>query len=77
MNRPFFPVGKRVRITKPGLFKGLRGTIQHVTVRCDEGRIPVCWYRIRVDVRAEPVWLNHSEVKPLDGAPFAEQATWS
>lgn len=46
---------ERVRIMKPGPFKGLCGTIQRVTVMCDEGKSLVCWYLIRLDVRTKPV----------------------
>lgn len=77
MNTPFFSIGKRVRITKPGPCFGLCGTIRCVSIIADEGRNPVCWYLIGLPPHEEPRWFKHCEVGPLDAAPFAVQATWS
>ena len=77
METQIFPVGKRVRITRPGPCFGMCGTIQCVSVFGDEGRNPMCWYLIGLQMREDPLWFKHSEVAPMDAAPFAVQAIWS
>jgi hypothetical protein len=77
MKRQVLPVGKRVRITKPGSFQGWYGTIQSVSIVHNEGRNPMCWYLVRLHIREKSVWFTHSEVELLNAAPFAAQAAWS
>lgn len=76
MSSGFFPVGKRVYITRYGPLKGLRGTIRRVRVIMDDERCPFCLYLIALDQRWEPLWFKYTEVAPLETTPFAVQAHW-
>jgi hypothetical protein len=61
--------GKRVRVTSYGPFRGLKGTIQCVSVLDHVETEPCYFYLIALDALQRPLCFAHSDVEFLDALP--------
>jgi hypothetical protein len=68
MQTTVFPVGSLIDVTSYSPFRGLKGTVQRVSMMADDVEELFCFYLVDLEGTQiqEPVWFEHEEVEAAE-----------